>query len=353
MISFIVPIRNEAKSISKTIASILNQKFDGRDFEIIISDGESDDGTIQIIKQLEKKHKKIKFINNPDKISASGFNKALTICMGEIIIRVDGHVELDNNYIENYYNLIKRVNADCIGGRTIHIGSGIIGNSISLAQTSKFGVGGVLFREKLEIGSYVDTLAFGIYKRELFEKFGSYDEELKKNQDDEFNFRINQNNKKIWLDPSLVSYYVTRNSYFKLFNQYFEYGFYKVRVIQKRRGIASWRHIVPATFCSLLIFGLFYFIIQKNPIFFISFLMFYTIANLFATFYEFVKNPKNIFSIIILPLTYFVLHISYGIGFLCGGIYFLKKWRDIQIKSPSFNKEIFILNGQRNDEKRN
>tara|TARA_B100001996_G_scaffold329077_1_gene276585 strand:+ start:524 stop:1585 length:1062 start_codon:yes stop_codon:yes gene_type:complete len=353
MISFILPIRNEAKFISKTINSILYQKFDGRDFEIIISDGESDDGTIQIVEELEKKHKKIKLINNPNKISASGFNKALTICMGEIIIRVDGHVELAKDYIENYYKIIKKVDADCIGGRTIHIGLGVIGNSIRLAQSSKFGVGGALFRQKLEIGSYVDTLAFGAYKREVFQKFGSYDEDLIKNQDDEFNFRINQNNKKIWLDPSLISYYVTRDSIFKLFSQYFQYGFYKVRVIQKRRGIASWRHIVPAIFCSLLIFGFFNFIINKKPIFFISLFMSYTIANLFATFYELVKKPKNILSMLMLPVTYFVLHISYGIGFLCGGFYFLNKWNDIKINSPSFNKEIFKFNGQMKDGKEN
>ena len=353
MISFILPIRNEAQSISKTISSILNQKFDGKDFEIIIADGESDDGTKQIIKELEKKNKKIKLINNPEKISASGFNKGLTICMGEIIIRVDGHVELDDDYIENYYDIIKKVDADCVGGRTIHIGKGIVGKSISLGQTSKFGVGGARFREKIEIGGYVDTLAFGIYKRDLFQRFGSYDEELKKNQDDEFNFRINQKNKKIWLDPRLLSYYKTRSSYFELFNQYFQYGFYKVRVIQKRRGIASLRHIVPALFCSSIIFNLFVSIITKDPIFLISFLIFYTISNLFATFYELVKNPRDIFSILILPLTYFVLHFSYGFGFLCGGFYFFNKWHDNQIKNPSFNKEIFILNGKRKFEKKN
>ena len=167
MISFILPIRNEAKLISKTVNSILNQKFNDRRFEIIISDGDSNDGTKQIVEKLEKKYKEIKVINNPAKISASGFNKALTICTGDLIIRVDGHVILDENYIENYYNILKKVDADCIGGKTIHVGLGLVGKSISLAQSSKFGVGGALFRENVKIGSYVDTLAFGIYKRAI------------------------------------------------------------------------------------------------------------------------------------------------------------------------------------------
>ena len=353
MISFILPIRNEAKLISKTVNSILNQKFNDRRFEIIISDGESNDGTKQIIEKLGKKHKEIKVINNPEKISASGFNKALTICTGDIIIRVDGHVILDENYLENYYAVIKKVDADCIGGKTIHVGLGLIGKSISLAQSSKFGVGGALFRENVKIGTYVDTLAFGVYKRELFQEFNGYDEELKKNQDDEFNFRIIQNDKKIWLDPSILSYYFTRNSYIKLFAQYFQYGFFKVRVMQKRRGIASWRHIVPGGFCLSLIFSVIIFLIKKELMFLVSLFFVYSFTNLIATVFEFLRKPKHILSVLMLPLTFFILHISYGIGFLCGSFYFLDKWGDIHVKSPSFNRKIFSQINTKSDGNKN
>ena len=103
-------------------------------------------------------------------------------------------------------------------------------------------MGGVAFRQGLIGGEFVDTLAFGAYKREVLEELGGYDEELVRNQDDEFNFRLIQNGGKIWLDPSINSKYFPRTSFVKLFKQYFQYGFYKIRVMQKRRGIASLRH---------------------------------------------------------------------------------------------------------------
>ena len=93
-------------------------------------------------------------------------------------------------------------------------------------------------------GKFVDTLAFGSYKREIFDQIGGYDEELIRNQDDEFNFRLVQNGEKIWLDPSISSKYYNRSNYKMLFSQYFYYGFYKIRVFQKRKSFSSYRHLI-------------------------------------------------------------------------------------------------------------
>ncbi len=322
----------------------MNQKFDGKPYEIIISDGMSTDGTLKIIEGFEKNNKNIKIINNPDETVPSGFNRALSISLGELIIRVDGHVELDKDFIKNYFNNIENIDSDCVGGITIHRGIGIIGNSISIAQSSKFGVGGAIFRENAKIGRYVDTLAFGVYKRKVFQKFGGYDEELVKNQDDEFNFRINREGKNIWLDPSMKSYYINRNTFFKLFKQYFFYGFYKVRVIQKRKGIASWRHLVPLVFCLSLITGIILLKIKNESIYLNSILLVYLASNFMATLYLFLINPRNLLPIIFLPISFTILHISYGMGFLSGLIFFLNKWKDIKLKNPSFDKGKFIFN---------
>ena len=161
---------------------------------------------------------------------------ALSIAEGDIIIRLDGHAKIKSNYIVSCLNALKRKDASCVGGVTEHISESFFGSLIVFCQSSKFGSGGVSFRSKIDKGKYVSTLAFGAYKREVFEKIGGYDEELIRNQDDEFNFRMLQSDMKIWLDPSINSYYSPRNSLVKLFKQYFGYGKYKVRVIQKRKG---------------------------------------------------------------------------------------------------------------------
>ena len=204
-------------------------------------------------------------------------------------------------------------------------------------------MGGVAFRQGLTGGEFVDTLAFGAYKREVLEELGGYDEELVRNQDDEFNFRLIQNGGKIWLDPSINSKYFPRTSFVKLFKQYFQYGFYKIRVMQKRRGIASLRHLVPALFIIAIITVLIYSLYGITiPAILLG--ASYTALMIISIFIELLKTPKNILSIFLLPITFFILHFSYGIGFLSGMIYFFNKWNDTNLIDSHFNRDTFNEN---------
>ena len=343
MISFILPIRNEFEGIKKTLQSIVSQIIDD-DFEIIVADGNSSDGTREILKNLQNNIPNLILIDNPEKIVSTGFNRALNESKGDIIIRVDGHCEIAPDYIQKCLECLEKINTDCVGGATEHVASGLVGKSIKLAQSSFFGVGGVSFRKKVEEGEYVDTLAFGAYKRGVFNQLGGYDEELVRNQDDEFNFRMIQNDMKIWLDPSIKSTYTQRNSFMGLFKQYFQYGFYKIRVMQKRKGLASWRHVVPGLFVLTLLFGLSIFLFSGNTIPILFLCIPYFSFSLFATIFELIKTPSNFISVMMLPATFFILHFSYGLGFLLGIIYFLNNWGDIKIKDGHFDKEQFKKN---------
>jgi len=343
-ISIILPIYNEANFIINTIDSILQQNHVDQGFEILIADGMSTDDTRDLIIKYQKDHPNTHLIDNPEKIVSTGFNRALNESKGDIIIRVDGHSEIAPDYIQKCLECLEKINADCVGGAIEHVASGLVGKSIKMAQSSFFGVGGVSFRKKVENGQYVDTLAFGAYKREVFDQLGGYDEELVRNQDDEFNFRMIQNDRKIWLDPSIKSTYTQRNSFMGLFKQYIQYGFYKVRVVQKRRGIASWRHVVPGLFVLGLLTSLSIFITYGNNIPILSLCLPYLSFSIFATIFELIKMPSNLISVMMLPVTFFILHISYGLGFLLGLIYFWDKWGDIKIKDNHFCRKKFTKN---------
>ena len=351
-ISIILPIRNEEKFIDKTLDSIIHQNppLNKADYEILVADGCSDDKTVEIVKKYQNKFSNIILVQNKNKIVPTGFNKALSKSKGNIIIRVDGHSVISDDFISSCIVAFKKIEADCVGGFTEHIAKGFFGEIINLCQTSKFGVGNVYFRNKQKEGKYVDTLAFGAYKRELFKEFGAYDEELVRNQDDEFNFRIIQNKKKIWLDPSIKSKYFARSSLFKLAIQYFQYGFYKVRVIQKRKGIASWRHLIPSTFVLAIIgFTLLFLLnISKVPIFLL--LSAYFFANIFSTIFIIFANIrftlisifKNVFCLpILIPITFIIIHLSYGIGFLLGLCYYVNSWKNTRIINENFDEVMF------------
>ena len=339
-VSVILPIRNEKYFINKTLQSIINQKFNG-DLEIIVSDGLSNDGTLDIVKQFQEKYRYIKLIRNNARTVPAGFNKALSFAKGDVIIRVDGHSTLEPDFINNSIKMLNKKNASCVGGPTKHFSNTYIGKNISIAQCSYFGAGGASFRTGVSKGKYVNTLAFGAYKRAEFLKVGAYDEELIRNQDEELNYRIVKNGGKIWIDPSIKSRYYVRDSLLKLFIQYYYYGFYKVRVIQKIKSIFSFRHFVPAIFVLTLILLAVIAIFQKIfwPILFFGGI--YLFMNITFSIYESIKNQSK--SLILLPVIYFIMHLSYGIGFLAGLVFFANRWRASKVMDNSFKKENFSL----------
>ena len=171
-----------------------------------------------------------------------------------------------------------------------------------------------------------------------------FDEDLVRNQDDEFNFRLAQNGGRIWLDPLIKSQYIPRSTLLKLFSQYFQYGLYKVRVLQKRKGIASYRQLVPPIFSLFLIFSFFILVKTEIPILILSSV--YLPVNIAFSIISSKKIRSKYFidkisSFFIFPLIFFILHISYGFGYLFGFIYFIKKWGDYKTYDSCFDLKKF------------
>jgi len=343
LISIVIPIRNEIDHIRDLFDSILNQKVKDQ-VEILIADGMSTDGTREIIQEYQSKNPSIHLLDNPEKIVPTGFNRALSIAKGNVIIRIDGHAIMKSNYISQCLIILEKTGADCVGGPIVNSSNGIIGKAINIAQSSKFGVGGVSFREKIKKGKYVDTLAFGAYKRDVFKRLGGYDEELIKNQDDEFNFRLIQSGGKIWLDPLIKSLYYPRTSLSKLMHQYFLYGFFKVRVVQKRKGVASYRHAIPLIFILLLSITYYFYSNNNVQLPFLTISLSYILLSILASFDKFIRNLDSWRSTLMLPIVFATMHFAYGIGSILGLGNFIFKWTDKEIRDSNFDKTTFINN---------
>lgn len=349
LVSVIMPIRNEARFIERSLGSVLSQDYPSERMEVIIVDGMSDDGTQEIVQQMINRMTTdygrrttddrlrttdcgrqitgiptIILLDNPSRIVPTALNIGLKHARGDVIIRVDGHCEIAPDYVRRCVEVLQETGADCVGGAITTIGETLMARAIALALSSHFGVGGVAFRIGQKQGSYVDTVAFGAYRREVFDRIGNFDEELVRNQDDEFNFRLIQAGGKIWLDPSIRSVYYSRASLKSLWRQYFQYGFYKVRVIQKRKAIPSWRHLVPATFVLGLAGSILLAMITAQPFWALCVAGPYALAKILASLWTARKDWKTL---PLLPLAFATLHLSYGIGFLWGLWHWRDKWR--------------------------
>ena len=167
-----------------------------------------------------------------------------------------------------------------------------------------------------------------------------------RNQDDEFNFRMIQNRLSIWLHPSIKLYYHPKSSLISLFKQYYGYGFYKIRVFQKRKGFASIRHLIPLIFVISFGAAFLLFLFKKNIIVLLMLITVYLSFSLIFTIYEAVKKRRLGNFILFLPLCYITLHLSYGLGSLIGLIYFSKRWNDTSLKDEFFNKKLFYNLGE-------
>ncbi len=331
-VSVIMPIRDEVKYIESSLNSVLSQDYPKDRMEVIVVDGMSTDGTRELVESFIKKpwgnedNKKgdrflipVKLLNNPRGIVSTALNIGLNHAQGAIIVRIDGHCEIDSDYIRHCIAMIEQKEADCVGGILITESQGWIGKAISLAMSSPFGVGNARFRYGGGSG-WVDTVAFGAYKRTVFDKIGNFDEELIRNQDDEFNFRLIQSGGKIWLDHTIRAVYYSRTTIIGLCRQYFQYGVYKVRVIQKRGALPSWRHIIPLGFVVSIIITILLTLITNQVEWVLAVIGPYALANTSASFWTARKHPNRL---PILPVVFFCLHISYGVGSVAG----VWKWR--------------------------
>lgn len=336
-ISVILPIRNEAQYITDCLNSILSQDYPPYLIEVLVVDGMSDDSTRELVKQfIEKEERKserlyssadpqrdgkpaIYLLDNPARIVPNALNIGLSHAKGEIIIRVDGHCLIDRDYVQRCVELLKITGADNVGGLMRGEGNNIVGQAVSLATSSPFGVGGARFHYSTK-ACWVDTVYLGAYRREVFDRIGGFDEELVRNQDDEFNFRLLQAGGRIWLDPSIQVTYYARSNFSSLWRQYFQYGLYKVRVIQKRGQVASWRHLVPAGFVVGLALTAFFSLFTGNYLWSLLVAGPYLLANVMTSLWTARRDWKTL---PFLPLTFLTLHLSYGSGFLWG----LWRWR--------------------------
>jgi succinoglycan biosynthesis protein ExoA len=316
IISVIIPCRNENKYIQDTINSILCQKNEGYAFEIIVVDGMSQDGTREILNELSTKNQNIKVIDNPAKVTPVALNIGIKNSSGKYIAILGAHAEYSDDYFSENLELMKtHPEVSCTGGPIISKGKNYFAKAAAIAMSSPVGVGNAKHRFP-EYEGYAEMACFPFFKREVFDKYGLYDESLIKNQDDEFCFRIRLRGAKIFISNKVKSTYYVRDSFSKLFNQYFSYGKWRIPVLLKHKIAISYRQQVPALFFVTIAF-LFMISCYFHNIYiglFLPVLYFFILIG-FAVSY---LKKENIKVIRYLPAIVFILHFSYAIGFLSG-----------------------------------
>jgi glucose-1-phosphate thymidylyltransferase short form len=324
-VSVVMPVRNEASFIERSLNAVLAQDYPSERMEVIVADGKSTDSTREIVQSFQAKHPEVKLIKNPGRIVPTGLNLAIAQAQGEIIVRVDGHCTIANDYIRRCVEHLLKDDVDGVGGPLETIGETPLARVIASAMSSSFGVGGAAFRTETDKTMLTDTVAFPAYRRSMLERAGPFDIELVRNQDDEYNYRLRKMGAKILLASDVHCRYYSRSSVSSLWRQYFQYGYWKVRVMQKHPGEMRLRQFIPPLFVTVLILSLLMTpFVDGSKHIFVLVIASYLMANNGAS--VLVASKTNAQSLVLLPLVFATMHISYGLGFLFGLAKFWNRW---------------------------
>jgi dTDP-4-amino-4,6-dideoxygalactose transaminase/glycosyltransferase involved in cell wall biosynthesis len=325
LVTVIMPVRNEALYIRRSLGAVLSQEYPVDRLEILVADGMSEDGTRDIVRTFQAQRPNLRLVDNPGKVVPTGFNLALREARGEIIVRVDGHSEIALDYVNNAVEELLRTGADNVGGPVTPVGEGGFGVVAALAQTSGFGGGGGRFHES-DREEWVDTVCMGVWRREVFERIGMFDEEMVRDQDDEFNYRLLERGGRIFRSPRVKSAYTVRTTPLSLWRQYFQYGYWKVRVMQKHPLQMRYRQFAPPAFvAALLAFGALAALLPFGGRLLAYLLGVYLVGTVIGSAVTASRHGWVFFPL--LPLAYVIMHVSYGLGFLCGLVAFAGRWR--------------------------
>jgi glycosyltransferase involved in cell wall biosynthesis len=307
-ISVILPVLNEEKYLEDAVRAILAQKYDGK-LEVILAIGPSHDRTLEIAQQLQRIDPRVVIVENPTGKTAAGLNRAIAVSKYSIVVRVDGHSNIPEDYCQLIQEILENTGAVNVGGVMAAEGQSLFERSVARAMRSPLGVGASRFHTGGGAGE-VDTVYLGAFRKEALLAAGGFDERFTRAQDWELNFRLRQAGGVVYFDPRLVVTYRPRSTVKALANQYFEYGRWRRVVSRRHQGTINYRYLAPpftvvTTSVSLLLGWL------VSPVLLIPALV-YAVFILIASG----AMGKSMGEVLCLPIILLTMHISWGLGFL-------------------------------------
>ncbi len=325
-ISVVIPLKNEVRFIKKCIDSILEQNYPADKLEIIICDGGSTDGSIEVVKKFAETVPTIKILGGPGVNCPAGMNIGIREARGHLVSKVDAHGYVAPDFLEmnaKYMELYKDEGVKCAGGPILPLAETLIAKANVYARSCLFGVGGGVNNQSKE-ARFTDTVQCGTYRKDVFKEVGLFDESLQFGEDEEMNWRVVKAGYKIFSTPEVKFFYYPRDSFKKLYKQYSNYGFARVKVIRKHPDFLKIKHIAPSAFVvSLFVSGILAICDNLFVIPFLGIAGSYIIGSLLSSIL--ISKKRGWVHFFVVPASFASLHFGYGLGFLKGTVEYFKE----------------------------
>ena len=322
-VSVIVPCRNERHFIEPCLASILATDYAPDRFEVLVVDGQSDDGTRAILAELARRDDRVRVIDNPRRITPVALNLGIAAARGGLIAWMSAHNRYPRDYLRRCVEGLVAFGADNAGGGIVTVarGTGPWATAVVTALSHPFGVGNSKFRTARGGGTpgWADTVFGGCYRREVFDRVGGFNEQLVRGQDMEMNLRMGRAGCRTLFIPAVTSEYFARTAPGEFIRHTFDNGVWAILPFAYSEGApVGWRHLAPLAFVAslglALVVGLF------HPVGWIALAALggaYLAAAIVAASVVAVRR-RAFWLLPLLPVSFALLHLSYGAGSVWG-----------------------------------
>jgi GT2 family glycosyltransferase len=319
-LTIVIPCRNEVLYLEECIHAIYNAELsEDVDMKVFVVDGMSDDGTRELTVQLKQVFPTLRLVDNTKKLTPYAFNVGIYAGGKTDFVQIVGarHI-ISRNYLSRSLEILqKEPSVWCVGGRIMNEFTSYKSKVIATAMSTSFGMGLGNFRT-LQQSGYTDTVTSPMYPYHIFESIGFFDEELVRNQDDDFNFRVSKAGGKIYYAHEISLKYYVRGNYQGLWRQFFQYGYWKVYVNKKHNTITTLRQIVPSLFVGYLMLMFPALFILPMWMVFLPLALYFLICVLVS--FKYSNRELRMHD---LALVFPILHLSYGLGYLNGIFHFM------------------------------
>lgn len=317
-ISVIVPVRNEAETLSACLGSLLSQTIALTKYEVIVIDGVSDDGSAEMVRNLQASAQNVVLLRNPARTMPAAMNIGLRHARAPVVMVAGAHTVYPPDYLQKCLSFLQQTGADVVGGPllTSPRGPGFAPRMIAAILSSRFGVGNCSFRTALREG-YVDAVPYGAYRKEIFERCGMYNESLVRAQDCELHARIRHSGGCIYQTPQLLTHYHPVARFSELWRKAFSDGLWQFLAVQQNSQSFALRRFVPALMLVLfLVLAAGALFIPAARALLAALLAAYILAG--VCFGGSQAPGSSVLTRMLLPFFALPFHVSYGLGTLTG-----------------------------------
>lgn len=313
-ISVIMPVRNEEKYLVAAIESIRLQNYPG-ELEILVAVAPSLDSTAEVAKKLARQYPELKVLENKAGLTTTGLNTAIKLSRGEVIVRVDAHCELGENYLVRGVEVLQSSGAAVVGGIMQALGKTPVQRAVAFAYGSRFGLGGGSYHLGGQEGE-AESAYLGIFDAKRLRAVNGYDERIIRGEDWDLSQRLKANGGKVWFNPTLIVNYWPRSNLRALAWQFYSTGVWRGDLTRRSPAKASLRYFVPPMLVLSLI-GSLVILSLGSTLGILPFAAYCALLLFAIVSAKSLSLIERLSLLIVLP----TMHLSWGLGFWFGLIF--------------------------------